>query len=1408
MERSLALLEKLIDEAAALPSASTIKNAVIKLTDSPVAEKVENPLSLNTQSEIQKAAKHTSASPSALPESLFFSAPSTLATALSSIQVSSTESKKPTTSAPVEVKDAIETPIRNASLFNTMKSYYVEELPERGTVKANEKIKRRDLECLIKMRELVKNLVEADEINAQVLHQVTSLCGGAKGLSFNDKYDPDTYFIRNRYGYKKRNQENKENDDIASRIDFEALFRIKALIDAGVKIPFEFIIDLRSLNKKLDHILYNECQTGKYSENFEGMNKPLGDVSNMKIIRNFVIQEYPKLIFEKFNLEVQEICSIRLADKASVYIFSRKFVILGELLHELSEIIPDIKKQKKNNLFSLFSRFNGLRNGFVHFNFHVILYSLLQEKMLEPVQAIISQILENLSCLCNESKSLTDEIEKLQALKLCKKGLDDLLELMQPNKKRKLRKKLIEIVFLGNHLFEILESRAYKNFKVFLQENYTDFSSSKAREIISMGLKNDNPSQLLALESCDVGTDKTVQELFKNFLDELKSFILEKDLQNFKREYLLLLEEPDNQMFIVEKFNSTVILGFEIDAIKFGDKESIKQTLVFHKEFLKEPDSEAAKNFSIFFNKLHQALKKHKITTPNLSSISKRYKDAKIKLSELELEDKIELEKEFNFSIVLDDFEEIQKLLKQESFFDHFGNSVKKFTGMIIREMNYLSEIELNPTLFMQNCIIEHIITLVGQYVRDIEDRALDSEVFVSYTSRVAGKTAKIYRNKGLAHELFDFNKQNFLEGLLANIYPAVEDFQAIHLIADSRSEIKMRGSSLIYAKLGWSYAQLSFLKEAQDFYEKALESFSSEIPKDEFNENSLVGQVYLKGAGLTQPQGILIDFNKFVFGMSNFELYCYTNLQRICFRSGNLEKVFDIYTLFTSQINLERVNKYQKMLADPSIDDEGKRDNLSSIEPGLSELFERLIKSICSYQRPYVILSDDKLLFGSIADVFAGAACAERLNGNYQEAVKLLSYSVECIIVKIQRGKPDVMHIESFCVEKLMNYYFELAQCHLKLNQPKEALFFAKSVIENGEIGARLAARAVMYFIKCKLETITDSVIEDYNVEINQNLNLLKKNYGDGFFNYLEQFYSVTLDYYFYKHNPKEMQVFLEKLEEEFFDQYHMNLYKRLNGLRFSIFNSCINALNQSLSKDAYKEVLDIAKKYFKLLEIEMATLSSKCKHLAKRLATAINNYATYYFVINAAQDNTLELISDKMRNLVEAFNIQQKYHIDTNVILTNICASYDEKVEYYLHRNKILSLKDVLEWMKYIDMVDVQQLSPDWVTALHSQHASCFETLAKINRSDKNKAFQNYSGALLCAEKSLLFMANRYNAHIYKTNIKEGIFFSSSRYATREMPYGPYFDRFCSSDDPVTIEAEQCSRLSKLKTSVIIQR
>lgn len=82
--------------------------------------------------------------------------------------------------------------------------------------------------------------------------------------------------------------------------------------------------------------------------------------------------------------------------------------------------------------------------------------------------------------------------------------------------------------------------------------------------------------------------------------------------------------------------------------------------------------------------------------------------------------------------------------------------------------------------------------------------------------------------------------------------------------------------------------------------------------------------------------------------------------------------------------------------------------------------------------------------------------------------------------------------------------------------------------------------------------------------------------------------------------------------------------------------------------------------------------------------------------------------------------------------------------------------------------------------------------------------KVLYNHSEAIYLKKKQELENAAlKYEVNIYQ----KGIFFSASKYASQQQPYGPYADRWCFAEDPITKLTEECTmrfmKLKKIKTS-----
>lgn len=311
---------------------------------------------------------------------------------------------------------------------------------------AKKKIKLHDIKCLKKIYMEIDSLPEKISNTELIksLKKIASLCGGEGGLSFNDRHDPDSYCIRNRYGYKKRNQSNKVNNNQATRIDFEMLYRIKALAEHDLlqldSIQDEILNELHILSQKIACILHTEIRQESWiSEriSFDIGSISKGNENDMLNLKKIVDSHYPALIKARLTQEAEEMSRIEIKDKISVYAVVRKFVIIGELLHELKNIKTGSGSVKKQNMMSLGDRFNDLRNRSIHFNLHISLLLLLSSKE-GAIQETIQEISTNFYRLLCNSSNLEDVVEDVQSLKACKEKLDFLFELLEPNKIKKM----------------------------------------------------------------------------------------------------------------------------------------------------------------------------------------------------------------------------------------------------------------------------------------------------------------------------------------------------------------------------------------------------------------------------------------------------------------------------------------------------------------------------------------------------------------------------------------------------------------------------------------------------------------------------------------------------------------------------------------------------------------------------------------------------------------------------------------------------------------------------------------------------------------------------------------------------------------------------------------------------------
>ena len=72
---------------------------------------------------------------------------------------------------------------------------------------------------------------------------------------------------------------------------------------------------------------------------------------------------------------------------------------------------------------------------------------------------------------------------------------------------------------------------------------------------------------------------------------------------------------------------------------------------------------------------------------------------------------------------------------------------------------------------------------------------------------------------------------------------------------------------------------------------------------------------------------------------------------------------------------------------------------------------------------------------------------------------------------------------------------------------------------------------------------------------------------------------------------------------------------------------------------------------------------------------------------------------------------------------------------------------------------------------------------------------------GCFIESRRELIRTLRQHYSHVINSFSRGGLFFSPSRYATEQQPYGPYFDYYCLAADQNVIDSMRCNQLAKLK-------
>jgi hypothetical protein len=923
----------------------------------------------------------------------------------------------------------------------------------------DEENRQRDLASLLNMYETIVKFKENKLTLIEAISCISKKAGGLGGLSFNDRNDET---IRNKYGYRQRHKGNTINTSGPGIIYFEYLYRIHIIVKnlSLGQIPAALISgfeeDLIILQKKILYILDQEPnQLKRDIEEFSSLVK--GDDNNLKTIYKFVDDNYKTVAANMVVDAAACLNSINLEDLHHKYFVARKLVIIGELLHELetdykinlqqtstasskSGKAPAKKKEESGpkQFLALCGHANSIRNNLVHWHMRFLRILENPEVLKKAQEGILALAKISVEDITRQSKS--EEFSKVVvgALEL-KKALENPL-------REEVESEIFHILNTANKIREIFLSQAYRDIREFYNSNSSELQ--EAEKIFKEFENEDIKELIIKIEGLEVVNDATRN--LKHLVRELKKFVRQQDLGLIQErynnlmeheEYISLLELAKGEIedFDIQNLDQISQICKNLANIKEGlfveQSKKLKKCLTdlmgAHKEencirkcekyasLLKKGtsnkdfteinfhDTEQVKQIQPNVTELERNLRElvkiqgEPVNIKSLADLSKEYSREVEKIKKLLPKDQEALKIYKETVLALENLEKLNQ--ERQGVMSKRGgnNRLTTLVRLINQEMEYLSTIEHDSTILPEHkqAIMEHIITVVGQYVRDLEnsDKGKELKILATKTFDTASYNSKVARSNGLAHDIFSLNENLLSDRVQYDVLPARHDYKAIFTIRKS-GPVATNMTAMVLHSLGNAFYRLGFYKEAIDCFKKALSDIrdNSKIEGTP-NFRTKLDQYKLDTIGITQPTAICIDMTYNLFGIDGYELDILSELSTIASDSDDKVVMTDIIKFITETIDKERVKKYKDAL----IKIEGSNDVLlqllAELDPETLKVYSEITETINSTAAPFVIYyPEDKQTLDRISSTFSSIGHAMVRDGIFDVAGGLFATSIE----------------------------------------------------------------------------------------------------------------------------------------------------------------------------------------------------------------------------------------------------------------------------------------------------------------------------------------------------------------------------------------------------------------------------
>jgi Tetratricopeptide repeat len=634
------------------------------------------------------------------------------------------------------------------------------------------------------------------------------------------------------------------------------------------------------------------------------------------------------------------------------------------------------------------------------------------------------------------------------------------------------------------------------------------------------------------------------------------------------------------------------------NAIKEVDKPKTEQTKKKPQKSPQEYLQGLDKNYQKFLNKLDAEDRKkypNSLSLENRVSIESFAQEIKsvseAKQQELQKEEQVQQEIK-------------EKLTKQEQ--------TNKTLYKLSKELDYLKAVEEMPIdTKKKGYVIQHIVSVLGQYIRDIEesDTSRVTSVISSKVSDEASISAKHARNQGLAHNIFALDKDKLAERVKNDILPAHEDFYAIFTVYNHKHGVGAVSFEALN-RVGVALVRLGLYNEAIQYFLQAAHLIE-EHP-------DMIAKEKLASSGITQDNVLVIDFSEVLLGIESFTFRVQKNLASAYLLAGDYKKAYETYKALLEKIDLNALADADEEFIEGVIQILNNAASCCIYQNHDTEAL-RLFESAINIAEKFACESLELRI--NMSHCYRRLSNPDKANSSLQEVLTTKDPIIKFNALNHHLGLLSDNPNKQFVIEEASKYIVILEQIFM------ENMGMFKTALSDKYLLSKIM------ILKSKIHIINEksSLNQNAKTEIYNFQNLLQE--------------LTALE--------KESESVISQLKSALrFDGEVGRLYLALS----SVFSGLIN--DHTADHQAELKKLRKAQEYRELAIKIVDTQQAEVIKVSDNIARAYSNYALWHV-------ENLEL---RLKFLQKALLVQEKIGSDTSSTLLNIGIEFHNIAEQYM--------------------------------------------------------------------------------------------------------------------------------------------